>query len=88
MSTDSDTEDSEDSDGGSINIKVPKDKEKQDSDSGSENIKVPQDKKKQDSLLIDYFIKLYSNFDEDDVGLCSVGQFRRGIEYFLENLDI
>ncbi len=71
MSTDSDTEDSEDSDGGSINIKVPKDKEKQDSGSGSENIEVPKDKESQDSLLTDYFIKLYSNLDEDDVELCT-----------------
>ncbi len=41
----------------------------EDSDSGSKNIKVPKDKEGEDNLLTDYFLKLYSNFDEDDIGM-------------------
>ncbi len=41
--------------------------ESEDSDSESKNIKMPKDKEGEDNLLTDYFLKLYSNFDEDDV---------------------
>lgn len=40
-------------------------------DSVLENIEGLKDKKKQNSLLTDVFIKLYSDFDENDVELCN-----------------
>ena len=40
-------------------------------DSNSVNIEIPEGKKEQDSMLVDYFQKFYSKFDEDDVELCN-----------------